>query len=34
MNKNSNNIWDKIAADFGQTGPKYWNTFGNRLIEL
>jgi ubiquinone/menaquinone biosynthesis C-methylase UbiE len=33
-NKTSINIWDKIAVDFGQTGPKYWNAFGNRLIEL
>ena len=27
-------IWDKVAVDFGKVGPKYWNDFGNRLVEL
>lgn len=28
------NLWDKVAAKFGKVGPKYWNTFGERLVEL
>lgn len=28
------NVWDKVASNFGKTGPKYWDDFGNRLIEL
>jgi ubiquinone/menaquinone biosynthesis C-methylase UbiE len=32
--KKANNIWDKIAANFGKVGPEYWSTFGNRLVEL
>lgn len=28
------NIWDKVAPVFGKIGPKYWNKFGNRLVEL
>ncbi|WP_346877946.1 class I SAM-dependent methyltransferase [Clostridium sp. UBA5712] len=27
-------IWDKVAVDFGKVGPKYWNSFGDRLVEL
>lgn len=33
LNKNVN-IWDKVAPKFGKIGPKYWNDFGNRLVEL
>lgn len=27
------NVWDKIAPNFGKTGPKYWDYFGKRLVE-
>lgn len=27
-------VWDKVSATFGLIGPKYWNFFGNRLVEL
>jgi ubiquinone/menaquinone biosynthesis C-methylase UbiE len=34
MNVNkSNNIWDKVAPNFGKVGPKYWEKFGERLVE-
>jgi ubiquinone/menaquinone biosynthesis C-methylase UbiE len=33
-NKKVVNIWDKVALNFGKVGPKYWNNFGNRLVEL
>ncbi|KOA18843.1 aklanonic acid methyltransferase DnrC [Clostridium homopropionicum DSM 5847] len=28
------NVWDKVASNFGKVGPKYWNYFGKRLVEL
>lgn len=28
------NIWDEVAPNFGEIGPKYWSDFGNRLVEL
>ncbi|MCT4598132.1 MAG: methyltransferase domain-containing protein [Vallitalea sp.] len=28
------NIWDIVAPSFGKIGPKYWNIFGERLVEL
>jgi len=27
-------VWDKVSATFGTIGPKYWDFFGNRLVEL
>lgn len=27
-------IWDKVAPSFGKVGPSYWNSFGERLVEL
>ena len=27
------NVWDKVAKDFGKKGPKYWNLFGEELVE-
>jgi ubiquinone/menaquinone biosynthesis C-methylase UbiE len=27
-------VWDKVASTFGIIGPKYWDFFGSRLIEL
>lgn len=33
-NKKSINTWDKVAINFGKIGPKYWNVFGSRLVEL
>lgn len=26
--------WDKAALNFGQVGPKYWDEFGQKLVEL
>lgn len=34
INEKSINIWDKVAINFGKIGPKYWNVFGSRLVEL
>ncbi|GKX67925.1 class I SAM-dependent methyltransferase [Inconstantimicrobium mannanitabidum] len=36
MNKTKQikNIWDKVAHNFGEVGPRYWNEFGGRLVEL
>jgi len=28
------NIWDKVALNFGKVGPRYWEDFGTRLVEL
>lgn len=28
------NIWDEVAPNFGEIGPKYWSDFGSRLVEL
>ncbi|EQB88863.1 ubiquinone/menaquinone biosynthesis C-methylase UbiE [Clostridium punense] len=33
-NKSGTNLWDKVALDFGKVGPKYWDSFGLRLVEL
>lgn len=33
-NKSGTNVWDKVALDFGKVGPKYWDSFGLRLVEL
>lgn len=33
-NKGSTNLWDKVALNFGKVGPKYWDSFGLRLVEL
>lgn len=30
----SKNIWDRNAEKFGKIGPKYWDIFGKRLVEL
>ncbi|MBL4938517.1 class I SAM-dependent methyltransferase [Clostridium sp. YIM B02515] len=30
----SDNIWDKVALNFGKVGPRYWEDFGTRLVEL
>jgi ubiquinone/menaquinone biosynthesis C-methylase UbiE len=27
-------VWDKVATSFGTIGPRYWDIFGNRLVEL
>lgn len=27
-------IWDKVAPTFSKIGPRYWDNFGNRLVEL
>lgn len=27
-------VWDNVAPSFGTIGPRYWNSFGNRLVEL
>ena len=35
--KNKNEItetWDKVASKFGRVGPRYWDLFGGRLVEL
>ena len=35
MNVNKGiSIWDKVAPNFGKVGPKYWEEFGERLVEL
>lgn len=34
INKNGISTWDKVAPNFGKIGPKYWQHFGSRLIEL
>jgi ubiquinone/menaquinone biosynthesis C-methylase UbiE len=34
INEKSINIWDKVASNFGKKGPKYWDDFGSRLVEL
>ncbi|OPJ63816.1 class I SAM-dependent methyltransferase [Clostridium oryzae] len=36
MSTDNKNIstWDKVAINFGKVGPKYWENFGNRLVEL
>ncbi len=34
INKKSINTWDKVAINFGKIGPKYWDVFGSRLVEL
>lgn len=26
--------WDKVAPNFGEVGPKYWDYFGTKLVEL
>lgn len=28
------NVWDKVAKNFGEVGPRYWNEFGLELIEF
>lgn len=33
-NKSGSNLWDKVALNFGKVGPKYWDRFGFRLVEL
>ncbi len=38
MNKNNSkqkiiDIWDKVALNFGQVGPNYWECFGNKLVD-
>ncbi|MCK8058159.1 MULTISPECIES: class I SAM-dependent methyltransferase [unclassified Fusibacter] len=25
-------VWDKVAANYGSVGPKYWNWFGEQLV--
>ena len=27
-------LFNKIAPSWGEIGPKYWNDFGDRLVEL
>jgi ubiquinone/menaquinone biosynthesis C-methylase UbiE len=27
-------VWDNVAPSFGTIGPRYWDSFGNRLVEL
>lgn len=27
-------VWDKVAPTFSKIGPRYWDNFGNRLVEL
>lgn len=27
-------IWDKVAPEFSKVGPRYWDKFGKRLVEL
>lgn len=34
LGSKSDNIWDKVALNFGKVGPKYWEDFGTRLVEL
>ncbi|WP_425448890.1 class I SAM-dependent methyltransferase [Dethiothermospora halolimnae] len=34
VKKELNETWDKVASNFGKIGPKYWNQFGSRLVEL
>ncbi len=37
MDKNKNKLielWDKVALNFGSIGPRYWDRFGHRLVEL
>lgn len=34
INKKSISTWDKVAPEFGKVGPKYWEEFGSRLVEL
>ena len=37
MDKNKNELielWDKVAFNFGSIGPRYWDKFGHRLVEL
>ncbi|GMQ60743.1 hypothetical protein AN1V17_51460 [Vallitalea sediminicola] len=28
------NIWDTVAPTFSKMGPKYWDQFGERLVQL
>lgn len=32
--KKAINIWDKVAPNFGEIGPKYWDDFGRKLVKL
>jgi len=34
VNREAINVCDKVAANFGKVGPKYWNDFGERLVDL
>ena len=34
INKKKISTWDKVAPEFGKVGPKYWDEFGGRLVEL
>jgi ubiquinone/menaquinone biosynthesis C-methylase UbiE len=37
MKKDKNELiklWNKVAENFGKSGPKYWDRFGERLVEL
>lgn len=27
-------VWDNVAPNFGNIGPRYWDFFGGRLVEL
>lgn len=27
-------VWDNVATNFGTIGPRYWDSFGSRLVEL
>lgn len=31
--QNSNNVWDRVSENFGGSGPKYWDWFGQKLVE-
>ncbi|QUI23055.1 methyltransferase domain-containing protein [Vallitalea pronyensis] len=34
MNKRVVDTWNKVAKEYGKIGPKYWDYFGQRLIEI
>lgn len=34
VDSKSISTWDKVALNFGKMGPKYWEDFGTRLVEL
>lgn len=34
IKKQMTQVWDNVAPTFGTIGPRYWDFFGHRLVEL